>query len=261
MLSALALEFLLPRSEMRLAFAAIAIGVGVSSSAPAQQPDSSAKADSLIRADSAARADSLLLARELRRIRGEPRARSADRATSSRTERSISARADLGLALSTPYLKDANGATVRAGIGPVASLGAAWTLGRLGEAPMAATVDLRAMRAGVRVEQGGTDTPAGSAWQVDLVAGLERWRGRVGLRAAAGVTWLRGDDDVSPFRFVNDTPWHLAGEVGALARLSRHRPVSVLVAAQGVRMGSPGNGLIDANGAVMRLVAAVRYGR
>ena len=246
---------------MRLNFALCAIGVGLSSSALAQQPDSSARADSVIRADSAARADSLLLARELRRIRGEPRARSAGPVASSPAERSASARADLGLALSTPYLKDANGATVRAGIGPVASLGAAWTFGRVGGAPMAATVDLRAMRAGVSVEQGGTETPAGSAWQVDLLAGLERWRGRVGLRAAAGVTWLRGDDDVSPFRFVNDTPWHLAGEVGALTRLSRQRPLSVLLAAQGIRMGSPGKGLIDSNGAVMRLVAAVRYGR
>ena len=249
------------RLSLALSLALLALGGFLSGSALAQQPDSSAKVDSLVKADSAARADSLLLARELRRIRGEPRARSSGAAASPRTERSLSPRVELGFAVSTPYLKDANGATVRARVAPVLSLGAAWALGRVGGAPTAATVDIRATRAGVKISQGGADTPAGSAWQVDVLAGGERWRGRVGLRAAAGVTWLHGDDDVSPFRFVNDTPWHLAGEVGALARVSRTRPLSVLLAAQGVRMGSPGNGLIDANGAVIRLVAAVRYGR
>lgn len=180
---------------------------------------------------------------------------------SSRSERFVSPRVEVGFALSTPYLKDANGATVRASAAPVVSLGATRGLNQVGGAPTAATVDVRATRAGVTIAQGGADTPAGSAWQVDVLAGVERWRGRIGLRAAAGVTWLRGDEDVSPFRFVNDTPWHLAGEVGALARVARRRPLSVLIAAQGVRMGSPGNGLVDANGAVLRLVAAVRYGR
>ena len=175
---------------------------------------------------------------------------------------SPSVRLELGAAISTPYLEDANGATVRASTAPTLALGAAWALGGDRGAPTAATIDARATRSPVSVRQGGSDTPVDPAWQLDVTAGAEHWLGRVGLRAGAGVTWLRGDEKVSPFRFANDSPWHLAAEVGALVRLSATRPLSMLLAAQGYRMGaSAGAGPVASNGAVVRVMAAVRYGR
>lgn len=169
-------------------------------------------------------------------------------------------RMELGAAVSTPYLKDANGATVRAGVAPALALGVAWDLlGR--RSPTAATIGVRASRGGVRIRQGGSDTPVDPAWQLDATAGVERWVGRLGLRAAAGVTWLRGDETVAPFRFANGSPWHLAGEAGALARVPGARLLLLSLTAQAYRLGTAGPGNPGgSSGTVIRVLTGVRYG-
>jgi len=229
--------------------------------AAAQQPDSSA-------ADSLSVADSAQLRRDAERIRAHRRPRAGERDTvrggaTRSPERPRFARPTLRLfaggALSTAYVRDDNGTTVRPGVALVVGVEAATKVGPR----TTLSVALRTSRAGIDVRSDGRTWDAGGAWQTDATAAVERTLvPRLALRVGLGLAWVRGPSDVAPFRFNNASPIRPAAELGATYALPVSWPLAASVAAQAYRYGATTlEDPIREPGTVKRLVVGVHYGR
>ena len=167
-------------------------------------------------------------------------------------------RLELGAALpGATYAEDGAGGTVKGGFAPALGAAASWKAGARGSAELG----VRASRASVAVETGGAERDAGAALQLDLVAALGAAIGeRVTLRAGGGLSMLRGDDAIAPFRDGNASPWHLAGEAGVLVRLSRTWPLGVALTGHFMRLGAATIGDPVQEGTLTRLLLGVTHG-
>ena len=155
------------------------------------------------------------------------------------------------------YAEDGAGGGVYGGLAPTLGATAVWQAGRRG----IAEVGLRASSSSISVQTGGTARDAGRALQLDLVAGLGLALGdRVALRGGGGLSMLRGDDAVAPFRAGNDSPWHLAGEGGLLVRLARTRPIGLALTGHFMRLGAAAVEDPVAEGTLTRFIVGVTYG-
>jgi hypothetical protein len=169
-------------------------------------------------------------------------------------------RAELGAAVSTPYVKDASGPTVQAGVGPYLGGAAVWDAGD----GRAVALFLRATRASVDLSLGGASWSGGSVTQLDLGgSGEQSVRGGwIVVRVAGDMVLLNGRDDVAPFRFGNNPSHYWGGEMTTLVRAMRDRPLYASLGLQAFRLGgnTVGNP-ISADGVVSRVMIGVRYGR
>lgn len=167
-------------------------------------------------------------------------------------------RLELGTAIpGATYAEDGAGGSVRGGIAPMAGATAVWQAGRRGTAELG----LRVSSAAVSVETGGTERDAERALQLDFTAALGVDVGsRVRLRGGAGFSMLRGDDAVAPFTVGNDSPWHLAGEAGALVRLSPTGTWGVALTGHFTRLGAATVADPVAEGTLTRVLLGVTYG-
>lgn len=230
-------------------------------SAAAQRPDS-------VATDSVSAADSAQLRRDAERIRAHRRPRAGERdtvrgGTTPSPERPRLGRPTLRLfaggALSTAYVRDDNGTTVRPAAAPVIGVEVASVVGPR----TTLAVTLRTSRTGIDVRGDGRSWDGGSAWHTDATAAIERTLvPRLALRGGLGLAWVRGPSDVAPFRFNNSSPFRPAAELGATYTFSRSRPLGASVALQAYRYGA--TTLADPirePGTVKRLVIGVRYGR
>jgi hypothetical protein len=247
------------------AYAAIAgCALALAATAPvvaAQQPDS-------VAADTLPAADSAQLRRDAERVRAHRRPRAGERdaarggAAPSPTRPRLgrpTLRLFAGGALSTAYVRDDNGTTVRPGVAPVVGAEVATVVGP--RTTLAAT--LRTSRASIDVSGDGRSWSGGSAWQTDATATVERTVApRLALRGGLGLAWVRGPSDIAPFRFNNASPVRPAAELGATYALSLSRPLRASIAAQAYRYGATTlEDPIREPGTVKRLVVGVRYGR
>ena len=239
------------------------VGVGlvaVSAGALGAQQRDSVAADTLEAPDSAQ------LGRDAERIRAHRRPRTEERdtvrgGTPPSPGRPHFGRPTLRLlaggALSTAYVRDDNGTTVRPAVAPGVGVEVATVVG----ARATLAIALRTSRAGIDVRGDGRSWDGGTAWQTDATAAVERTLvPRLAVRAGLGFAWLRGPSDVAPFRFNNASPIRPAAELGATYALSR--ALGALVAVQAYRYGA--TTLADPirePGTVKRLVIGVRYGR
>jgi hypothetical protein len=167
-------------------------------------------------------------------------------------------RAELLLASTGAYAKDATGTEVTGGVAAGIGAEAVW------DAFTRTTASLftRGAVGQVTVKGGGYRAQPGSAVQLDLGLALEReLLGRLAVRAGAGFVWLHGPDAVVPFRDDNDRV-HWMGEAGATLRLSNRLPFTATLGFQGFRLGAGtvADPVREA-GWVRRLTMGVRYGR
>lgn len=254
-----------PVGSFRSAIIAAAFGVGALSPATvaAQQPPT--RADSVAKADSIARADSILLQGELARIRGERRPVPGAQAQPSPQQRdrtplrSPRFRVGLVVGAGTAWAEDEAGVTVGSGLIGGLSAEAGWAVG----APYTLGLGLRATTGGVSIEEDGDSRSGGSATQADFMGSVERAAGgRLGLRLAAGASWIFGPEDVVPFGDGNRGRLQPTVEAGALARLTRERPLFATLALQTTRFGGATLGdPVPEPGWVSRVLIGVRHGR
>lgn len=174
-------------------------------------------------------------------------------------------RVEAAVSAASPFVRDGNGTTVRAGIAPALGVTAAWTIGPRS----AALLGARASATPVRIDAGGRRYGGGTAVQGDLLAGLA-WLGALPMsparpldvHAAVEAVVLRGPGDVVPFRFANHALAHAGGEIGAAVRLTTSRPLALTVTAQTFRLGATTAGdPVTRDGWVSRVLVGVRYGR
>jgi hypothetical protein len=195
-----------------------------------------------------------------------PGAAAQGQETSPSARSAASFRIAAGATLSTALVDDANGTTVRYGLGPALAIGGARPMG----SSVTGTVTARISRSPIHVDYGDLGSQSdGSAWVVDAVAALEGLvafcddasaRGCTSLHGGLGAIWAAGADDVFPFS--THTGPKLAAELGAAVRLSSARPLSLTLSGQAFRYG--GESIADPigePGTVFRLFVGVRHGR
>ena len=230
------------------------------SDASAQAPDSLSKRDSVARADSIQRADSARMQRELGRIRNEPRNRTvvseAERPPSRRRPSRPSLRFELGVALPSTLVEDANGTTIQTGFAPVLGVAGTWMI----SPKVQAAIGVRGSFASVTADGGSNDWDAGRSSQIALRAALEQgFDYGVGVFAGGSAVWLSGPDDVTPFR--DNAGLHWGGDVGARWRASPSRRLSVFAAVEAFMLGGKTNADPIARPAwARRFVLGVRHG-
>jgi len=172
--------------------------------------------------------------------------------------------AEAAVAIARPFVEDENGTTVKPSVAPVVGIAAAWLAG----AGTMLTLGLQGSGFTLRLEDGGASWDGGRAFQVDLMGGVEREiagcaaagsRGCTSGRLAVGGTWLRGSDDVLPFRF-GGAGLHPAGEVGLAVRLAK-RPLSAIFKAHAFRLGGGRtDDPISEPGTALQFRIGARYG-
>ena len=155
------------------------------------------------------------------------------------------------------YAEDGAGGGVYGGLAPTAGASAVWQAGSRGIAELG----LRASSSSISVQTGGTARDAERALQLDLVAALGFSLGqRVTLRGGGGLSRLRGDDAIAPFRAGNASPWHLAAEGGLLVRLARTRPIGLALTGHLMRLGAATVSDPVQEGTLTRFIVGVTYG-
>lgn len=164
---------------------------------------------------------------------------------------------ELGLALPSLLVRDANGTRVQANLAPVAGVDMRWKL----SPRLHSLVGIRGSIASVSVDAGADKWSAGRTSQLAIRTGLEqRFEAGIGVSLAASGTWLSGPDDITPFR--DDAGWHWGGDAGLSWKLGRHRPISLFAVVEGFMLGgNAANDPVPRPAWVRRFVVGARRGR
>jgi len=162
-------------------------------------------------------------------------------------------------------VEDGNGTTVKPGIAPAAGVMAAW----LAAGGTMVTLGVLGSGFALQLDDGGASWNGGRAFQVDLMGGVERditgcaadgSRGCTSGRVAVGGTWLRGSDDVLPFRY-GGSGLHPAVELGIAVRLLEQRSLSATLLAHAFRLGGGRtDDPISQPGTALQFRIGARYG-
>ena len=199
--------------------------------------------------------------RELGRIRSEPGSHArttntADSSTFLRRKTAPRLRFELGMALPSTLVDDANGTTIRSGLAPLVGLAGTWMM----SPRLQSVIGIRGSVASVIADAGSSDWNAGRTSQMTVRAGLEQhFDSGLGVLVGGSGMWLSGPDDVTPFR--DDAGLHWGGEAGVSWRVRPARQLSLFASIEAFMLGGKTADDPIARAAwVSRLVLGVRRG-
>lgn len=158
------------------------------------------------------------------------------------------------LALGGTLIEDGNGTTVSAGAAPSAGVAALWRTGRA-----LAGLSVHGGAGGLEARDGARSWNAGTLARADLFAVIGAERSRWGIRFGAGAVFLRGPEDLVPFRGDDGFRLHWGAEGLVDAGLDRRGRIRAHVGADAMRFAPAGTAVPAEAGAVLRLRLGLAY--